>query len=292
MNEATALDTVWREHRPLMLDLAFRMLGDFAAAEDIVQEAFSRLLRVDLDTIDDVRGWLVVVVSRLCLDDLRSARSRHQDLGVDPDVAAGAHAPDPADRLTLDDDVRLALLVVLQRLSPAERTVFVLHDVFRFSFDTAAAIVGRSPEACRKLASRARRRIQEQNGPGRFELAPADPGRVAERFIAACAGGDLDALMELLDPDVVGEADLGDGYPRPLQAGRDRVARNLLRFFGASSGVTLVSHPVNGHLGVLAYRGGVLVALMAMDTRDGLINDIHAVADPTTFVAAGLDAPL
>ena len=282
-----SVDAVWREHRPLMIDLAFRMLGNFSSAEDVVQEAFSRLLRVDLDAIDDVRGWLVVVVSRLCLDDLRSARSRHQDLGLDPETVPTPAVADPADRITLDDDIRLALAVVLQRLSPAERAVFVLHDVFRFSFETAASIVGRSPEACRKLASRARRRIQEESGPGRFMVAPADPHRVAERFIAACAGGDLEALMELLDPDVVGEADLGDGYPRPLQAGQDRVARNLLRFFGGAGGVTLVSHPVNGQLGVLAYRNATLVAVMSMATTDGRINDIHAVADPTMFAFAG-----
>jgi len=280
------MNTVWDEHRPLMLDLAYKMLGNFSSAEDVVQEAFSRLLKVDLDAIADVRGWLVVVVSRLCLDELRSARSRRQDLGLDPEAAPGPDdVPDPADRITLDDDVRMALLVVLQRLSPAERTVFVLHDVFRYSFETAASIVGRSPEACRKLASRARRRIRDERGPGRFASVLPDPHRVAERFIAACAGGDIESLMELLDPDVVGEADLGEGFPRPLQAGRDRVARNLLRFFGRDRGVRLVPHPVNGELGVLAFRQGTLVAFMAMATRDGRIFDIHAVADPAMFGA-------
>jgi RNA polymerase sigma-70 factor (ECF subfamily) len=130
--------------------------------------------------------------------------------------------------------------------------------------------------------------MQDESGTGRFVVAPSDPSRVAERFIAACAGGDIDALMELLDPNVVGEADLGDGYPRPLQAGRDRVARNLLRFFRGDGGVTLVSHPLNGELGVLAFHRGTLVALMSMETRDGLIVDIHAVADPAMFAAAGL----
>ncbi|HEX3623476.1 MAG TPA: sigma-70 family RNA polymerase sigma factor [Acidimicrobiales bacterium] len=279
------IDVVWREQRPLMVDLAFRMLGDIGGAEDVVQDAFSRLLRVDLDTIDDVRAWLVVVVSRRCLDELRSARSRRQELGLDPDAAALPPTADPADRVTLDDDVRMALLVVLQRLSPAERTVFVLHDVFRFSFEMAASIVGRSPEACRKLASRARRRIADESAPARFVAAPDDPLRVAERFIAACAGGDIAALMALLDPDVVGEVDLGDGREWPLQVGRDQVARNLLRYFAGDGGTILVSHPVNGQLGLLAYRRGALVAIVTLATKGGLIDDIHAVADPTGFLA-------
>jgi RNA polymerase sigma-70 factor (ECF subfamily) len=282
------IDLVWREHRPFLVDLAFKMLGNFSSAEDVVQDAFSRLLRVDLDGIDDVRGWLVVVVSRLCLDELRSARLRRQDLGGDQDETAASPAPDPADRVTLDDDIRMALLIVLQRLSPAERTVFVLHDVFQFSFATAASIVGRSPEACRKLASRARRRVEVETGPSRFVLQPADPRRVADRFIAACAGGDIEALMELLDPNVVGEADLGDGIARPLQIGRDRVAPNTLRYFGPSTGVTLVSYPLNGRLGALAFRDRQLFALVTFETTDDLISDIHAILDPAKLAIAGL----
>jgi RNA polymerase sigma-70 factor (ECF subfamily) len=280
------IDTVWRAHRPFLVDLAFRMLGNFSSAEDVVQEAFGRLLRVDLDGIHDVRGWLVVVVSRLCLDDLRSARSRRQDLGADPDEMVGSQAPDPADRVTLDDEVRMALLVVLQQLSPAERTVFVLHDVFRFSFDTAASIVGRSPEACRKLASRARRRIEAETGSPRFVLAPADPGRVAERFIAACAGGDLEALLEVLDPDVVGAVELGGGMTAPVQVGRDRVAPNVLRFFGGDRGVTLVSHARNGRLGALAFKNGDLYALVTFEIAGQAIVDIHAIVDPVRLARA------
>ena len=294
-----AVNEVWREQRPLMVDLAFKMLGNFSSAEDVVQEAFSRLLRVDLDAIDDVRGWLIVVVSRLCLDELRSARSRRQQLGLsDEEVVSGqgialadGDGADPADRVTLDDDVRMALLVVLQRLSPAERTVFVLHDVFGFSFDMAASIVGRSPEACRKLASRARRRIRADAELSRFAFAPADPYRLAERFIAACAGGDIDTLMGLLDPSVVGEVDLGPGLSAPLQVGRDRVGRNLLRFFGPTTGVSLVSHPIDGRLNLLAFRDGTLIALLALEMSDGLINDIHAVADPVRFGLAGSPPP-
>lgn len=290
-SKEAAIHVVWREHRPLLVDLAFKMLGNFSSAEDVVQVAFSRLLRVDIDGLDDVRAWLVVVVSRLCLDELRSARSRREDRGADPGEDM-ARAPDPADRVTLDDDVRMALLVVLQRLSPAERTVFVLHDVFQFSFGMAASIVGRSPEACRKLASRARRRIETETGPSRFVIRPDDPGRVAERFIAACAGGDIKALVEILDPDVVGVLDPGPGQALPPQIGRDRVAPNVLRFLGGATGVTLVSHPLNGHLGMLAFRDRELIALFMLETDGALITDIHGIIDPAKLAMVDLQLKL
>src|SRR5438105_3761250 len=153
------LSAAWRDHRRHVLDIAFRMLGNLSEAEDVVQEAYTRLLRVDLDAIDDVGGWLVVVVSRLCLDRLRFDR-RHPTA---PDESLGDRpaegALDPADRVTLDDSVRIALHRVLERLTPAERTAFVLHDVFRYPFEAVADIVGRTPAACRQLASRARRAI-------------------------------------------------------------------------------------------------------------------------------------
>src|SRR5437879_7857514 len=208
-----AFDEAWRENRRYRHDVAYRMLGSISDAEDIVQEAFVRLVRADLDQIEDSRGWLVVVVSRLCLDQLRSARSKRETyVGPwlpEPLIQPPGDEFDPAERVTLDDSVRMALLVVLERLSPAERGAFVLHDVFRFSFEDVAGIVGRSPEACRQLASRARRRIQEETGPARFDVDPAELSRIARRFIAASSNGDLDALMAVLDPDVAGWTDGG-----------------------------------------------------------------------------------
>ncbi|HKA05010.1 MAG TPA: sigma-70 family RNA polymerase sigma factor [Acidimicrobiales bacterium] len=275
------IDEAWRDHRRYVLDVAFRMLGSITDAEDVVQEAFTRLWRVDAGEIDDVRAWLVVVVTRLCLDQLRSARSKRdepvEELPVEPPDARPA---DPADRVTLADSVQLALLVVLERLSPAERAVFVLHDVFQFSFEAVAEIVGRTPAACRQLASRARRHIEAETEPARFHVAPAEQNLVAERFIAAAGGGDVDALMELLDPDVGGEADLGPGLPRVTGHGRRTVATRLLVFFGPQSGATLVSVPMNGEPGIMAIRDGRVVALLSLGTRDGLIHDLHAVADP------------
>jgi RNA polymerase sigma-70 factor (ECF subfamily) len=182
----------------------------------------------------------------------------------------------------------MALLVVLQQLSPAERAVFVLHDVFQFSFDAVGTIVDRSPAACRQLASRARHRIETETGPNRFEPDLAEQQLVAQRFIAVCAGGDVDALVELLDPDAVGDADLGPGVPHTIVHGRAEIAPNLLRFLGPQAKVTLVSQPINGNPGVLAFRGHKLVTMLSLKLRDGLIYDLHSIVDPDklAFVSA------
>jgi RNA polymerase sigma-70 factor (ECF subfamily) len=276
---------IWQDHRPYLIDLAFRMLGNIHDAEDIVQEAFSRLWRQDVDAIDDVRGWLVVVVSRICLDHLRSARVRRetQSNTIDEHATAVAAAPamDPADRVTLDDNISLALLVVLRQLNPAERAVFVLHDVFQFSFDSIATIVGRTPAACRQLASRARRRIEEQTDAERFTVDPPEQHRITERFIAACASGDLEGLMTVLHPDVSGDADLGALRPEGIvQHGRVSVGRNLLAHFGPTSGTTLVTQPVNGATAILGFRAGRLYALVQIEFDGELIREMHAIADP------------
>src|SRR5215471_11794770 len=172
-------EALWRQDRPRMLGFARRTLGDAAEAEDVVQEAFGRLARVDLDELDDVQGWLAVVVRRLCLDRIRSARFRHEAviLGSLPDGVISLPpelAPDPADRITLDDQVQIALAVVLDRLSPAERTAFVLHDIFGFPYAAVGEVVGRSTAACRQLASRARRAIREGPNESHDDVRRAD----------------------------------------------------------------------------------------------------------------------
>jgi len=293
MSEPTdaEISELWLAHRAYLVDLAFRMLGNIHDAEDVVQEAFGRLLPQELAAIDDVRGWLVVVVSRICLDQLRSAHHRREtNTEADEiDRRATSDGGDPADRVTLDDSIQIALLVVLQQLSPAERAVFVLHDIFQFSFDAVASIVGRTPAACRQLASRARRRIEEESSPARFEPDLAAQHLVAQRFIEACAGGDLDALMKLLDEDVGGDVELGAlGPPRAPLRGRHTIARNLLAMFGPRSGMTLVSQPVNGHPGLLAFRGTDLYGVVQMKTRDALVYDLHAVADPAKLALVNL----
>ena len=276
------LGRAWRDHRRHLLDIGFRMLGNLGEAEDAVQEAFARLARADLDQIDDVGGWLVVVVSRLCLDKLRSER-RHptttassvDDRLVDPGL-------DPADRVTLDDNVRIALHVVLERLTPAERTAFVLHDVFQYPFDAIAEIVGRTPAACRQLASRARRTIAtDVGGPARFRVETAEQRLVIERFIAAVTTGDLEGLLAILDPEVAGVADVGGRVGTVTVTGRDAVARQALRFLGPDSSATLVSLPAGDEAGVLALRDGQVVALVALTVHDGRVEHIDGIADPT-----------
>lgn len=291
------LDELWRLHRPFLVDLAFRMLGNIHDAEDAVQEGFSRLLGVDVDGIDEIRGWLIVVVSRICLDQLRSAKTRRESNVASIDDVRSPRPPapaaDPADRVTLDDSLRMALLVVLEQLSPPERAVFVLHDVFRFPFEMVATIVGRTPAASRQIAARARRRIAAETQPGRFQPSTSEHHQIAEGFIAACAGGDIEGLMRLLDPEVVGDVDLGPRGPtrNPLQGNRI-VARGLLGYFGPSSGTTLVSQPVNGQPGALAFRDQQLAAILVFAVREGVIFDIHAIADPHKlgFVANQLAA--
>src|SRR5438067_5124362 len=199
------LDRAWRDHRRHLLDIAFRVLGNLSDAEDAVQEAFARLAAADIDAIDDVGGWLVVVVSRVCFDRLRRER-RHPEAASEE--ASTTSETDPADRVTLDDSVRIALHVLLERLTPAERTAFVLHDVFRYPFDAISEIVGRSPAACRQLASRARRVVGDAAAHSRFVVESAEQRRVTDQFMAACATGDLDGLLAVLDPDIDGDGDV------------------------------------------------------------------------------------
>jgi RNA polymerase sigma-70 factor (ECF subfamily) len=276
----------WLEHRGYLLGLAVRLLGNISDAEDIVQEAFTRLVRAGGSQIGDTRGWLIVVVSRLCLTQLASARSRHEARGAatpgDPAAELPGALPDPADRVTLDDSIRLALTVMVERLTPAERAVFVLHDIFEFPFDAIAQIVGRSPAACRQLASRARRHIQAQAAPARFGVGTARQHRLAESFIAACSGGDLSALIALLDPDVAGDVNRGGTLPgrrRPL-TGPVRVAEGLLKLFGPGSRTSLIPMPINGEPAVIALTGQHVIALLILTAPHGQISHIQAIADP------------
>ena len=283
-------DEVWREDRGRMLGLARRILGDAPEAEDVVQEAFSRLARIDLDELEDVGGWLAVVVRRLSLDRVRSARFRHEavTLGSLPDGVISVPsdlAADPADRITLDDRVQLALAVVLERLSPAERTSFVLHDIFGFPYAAIGEIVGRSTAACRQLASRARRGIREGADGGRDDVRRADIENeqhraVSERFIEACAGGDISALMEVLDPDVVGEATLFGYGPLLTSVGRAVIARRLLGLFGPGTDSALVPMTVEHQPGVIAFVHRRVAAVVRFEAEDGLIRDIRALVLP------------
>ena len=272
----------WRQHRPYLVNLAYQMLGDVGEAEDVAQEAFLRLSRIDITAIDDVRAWLTVVAGRLCLDQVRSARSRHErpeDIG--PEVAAVNQSGrlDPADRVTLDDEVRTALWEVLHRLSPGERVSFVLHDVFGVPFDAIAETVGRPVGTCRQLARRARAKFA-LGQPKPSEVSTTEHQLVTEQFINACANGDLQALAAVLDPTVWGVGTvLADPAPPPqINHGPHNVAVNLLRYLGP--GATVVSGPA-GQPVLLAFAGRRLFAVIVLTIRDHLVTKIEATADPS-----------
>jgi RNA polymerase sigma-70 factor (ECF subfamily) len=278
----------WRRHRPYLVNLAYQMLGDVGDAEDVAQEAFLRLARADFEAIEDIRGWLTVVTGRLCLDQVRSARARYERPGdIEPGVSAlnQSRGPDPADRVTLDDEVRTALLEVLRRLSPAERVSFVLHDVFAVPFDEIAETVGRPVGTCRQLARRARAKFATaQPKPG--DVPVAEHQLVTEKFITACGNGDLQALAAVLDPTVWGVGTVLTDPPLPPQInhGPHDVAVNLLRYLGP--GVTVVSGPV-GQPVLLAFAERRLFAVIVLTIRENLVAKIEATADPSARFVEG-----
>lgn len=283
MTTNARVDDAWAAHRPNLISLAFRMLGDIGEAEDVVQEAFTRLLSAEPDDIEDARGWLTVVTSRLCLDQIRSARHRLQRPDDLATLAAtvpgtGAAYTDPADRVTLDDSVRLALTVVLDRLTPAERVVFVLHDIFQIPFEDVAETVGRTAPACRQLARRARAKIDQTARRSAIGLGSAEHRLVTERFIAASATGDLAGLLEVLDPAVAGWVDLIAGR---VVVGAEEVAANIVRFWsGKARLVAVTTGPSPVLLGFLDRR---LRAVLELVMSGGRIVEIHVITAPSAL---------
>lgn len=274
----------WTAHRGTVMNVAYRMLGTLADAEDVAQDAWLRLQRTDLDGVADVEGWLVTTTARLCLDHLTSARvTRRAYVGPwlpDPLVTTADDDPGPAERVTLDDSVRMALLVALERLSPAQRTAWVLHDVFGLPYTEVADVVGRTPVACRQLASRARRQLRD-HAP-RFRTDRATLHAVAQRFAGACQTGDVEALVAVLDPDVVGWFDSGGvlpGAPDSALHGADPVARRLIRSMGQRP-VTYEVKPVNGEPGVVVRLDRRVVTVITFTTTPQGIDRIHAIGNP------------
>ncbi|MGH3677838.1 MAG: RNA polymerase sigma factor SigI [Mycobacterium sp.] len=284
MRDSPSVEAAWRSHRPYLVNLAYQMLGDVGEAEDVAQDAFLRLARTDLAQIDDIRGWLTVVAGRLCLDQVRSARVRREQPEENGILEASRPVnqspnPDPAERVTLDDEIRDALFEVLRRLSPGERVAFVLHDVFQIPFEEIAQTVGRPIGTCRQLARRARAKFQGA-APPVTDVSRVEHRQVIDKFIAACADGDLQALTEVLDPAVWGMGTiLGDPVAPPqINHGPQEVATNLLRYLG--HGATVVSGPV-GQPVLLAFTNRRLFAVLVLTLRDNLIVKIEATADPS-----------
>jgi RNA polymerase sigma factor (sigma-70 family) len=268
----------FEEHRGRLRAVAYRMLGSLSEADDAVQEAWLRLSRSDANEIENLGGWLMTVVGRVSLNMLRSRKSRReQPLGVhvpEP-IVDRADGTDPEHEALVADSVGLALLVVLETLSPAERLAFVLHDIFAVPFDEIAPIVDRSPDAARQLASRARRRVRAEN-----TVPDADPDaqrEVVEAFLAAARDGDFDRLVAVLDPEVVLRQDFGAAGSREVR-GAAAVAGQAVAY----SQVGLVIKPalVNGAVGVVATRDGQPFSVGGFTVRHGRIVEMDWLADP------------
>jgi RNA polymerase sigma-70 factor (ECF subfamily) len=297
--------------RAHLRSVAYRMLGSLTDADDAVQEAWLRLSRADTGDVRDLRAWLTTVVSRVCLDMLRSRTARREDsLDVHvPDPIVTRVDDDPAEHAVLADSIGIALLVVLDTLSPTERLAFVLHDIFALPFEEIGTILDRSPAAAKQLASRARRRLRAAPPHAAGEPAadtgsrpggtgaggPADLARqwpVVEAFLAASRDGDFERLLTILDPDVLLRADAGAGPLGPsvlLRGAREVIAQaQLFAPMGRFARPVLV----NGGPGFLVARDGEPLALLAVTVHDGKIAEMDILADPTRLAALDLSGVL
>ncbi len=276
----------FESHRGRLRAVAYRMLGSVTDAEDAVQESWLRLARSDADEVANLGAWLTTVVSRVCLDMLKSRKVRREE-SLDthvPDPIVAAADPDPAEEAVLADSVGLALLVVLETLTPAERLSFVLHDMFGVPFDQIAPIVQRTPANATQLASRARRRVRGAALPDADLPAQRE---VIEAFMAASRAGDFDALVAVLDPDVVLRVDFGAAGPSKLVRGAESVASQALLFSRGAATVRPVV--INGQAGMVPMPGGRPVAVFCPTVRGGRIVEINVLADPERL--ARLDLP-
>lgn len=280
--EDEQLTRVFEEQRRRLVRVAYATLGSLTDAEDCVQEAWLRLQRAsERDEIRDVPAWLTTTVSRLALDTLGSARARREQYVGDwlPEpIVEDLDSADPADRVTLDESVSMALLLVLERLSAAERTAFLLHDVFSMPFEEIAGIVGRSPAAVRQLASRARRHVE--NGRPRLPPTTAEQHDVVVAFMAACQAGDLERLVELLDPDVTWRGDGGGKVPTfPVRRGLHDVASQLLLVFQRPPRAMKMAL-VNGAPGVVIRDGFGYLTVISVTIDGGRIVSMDAIRNP------------
>ena len=288
-----SLSAILSERRQL-INLAYRLLGSLAEAEDAVQETYARwyaMSQQQREAIESPGAWLTKVASRICLDLLGSARARRERYVGEwipeplPDRTewisgrSDAMSADPADRVTLDESINMAFLVVLESMTPAERVAFVLHDVFGYPFPEVAEIVGRTPAACRQLASSARRRVRSTRA-----AAPpaAERTGIVRDFKRAWEAQDIHALVGLLDPDatVIGDGGgLVSAELRPVE-GSDRIARTLVDIAGRAPGMILLERTVNGLPGLVVQQDGVIVTVMAIDVAGDRIRTIWAVRNP------------
>jgi RNA polymerase sigma-70 factor (ECF subfamily) len=279
--------------RRRLLNLGYRMLGSVQDAEDVVQETYARWYALPEEAQQEIEvpmAWLTRVASRICLDHLASARVRRERYtgewlpepvrdGPTWTSAGREGGDDPADRITLDESVSMGMLVVLESITPAERVAFVLHDVFGMPFTEIAETVGRTPAACRQLASSARRRLAQQRSGS---STAQEHRQVVSAFREACETGDLDALVALLDPDVESRSDGGGKVRAALRpvVGQDKVTRLILGLMRKEPDVELVEEDVNGTPGMTVRLTGTTIAVLAMDVHEGLITNLWLVLNP------------
>ena len=288
-----ALSAVMSERRQL-INLAYRLLGSLAEAEDVVQETYARwyaMSRQQQEAIESPGAWLTTVASRICLDLLGSARARRERYVGEwipeplPDrtewisARSGASTADPADRVTLDESINMAFLVVLESMTPAERVAFILHDVFGYPFAEVAGIVGRTPAACRQLASSARRRLGTSQPPATVTAQQAD---IVREFKQAWEAKDINALIGLLDPDATAVGDGGGIVSAVLDPieGREQVARFYVEVADRAFKMNILERTVNGQPGLVAQQDGVTVMVAAFDIAGDRIRHIWAVLNP------------
>jgi RNA polymerase sigma-70 factor (ECF subfamily) len=283
-------EQVFTTYRPRLFGLAYRMLGSVMDAEDVVQEAYLRWQGTRGATVEAPRAYLITIVTRLCIDHLRSARVRREEYVGPwlPEPLVGA-ASDEGGGPALSESLSLAFLVLLETLSPAERAVFLLHEVFGYSYPEIAPIVSTSEVNCRQLGTRARRHVEERRP--RFDASPAQLERMLERFVTACTTGDLDALIALLADDVTLYADGGGKVTaarRPIH-GSANVARFLLGLTARAAPTLAVRFaPVNGRPGVIAEIDGQVVNVVSLEFAAGRVAALHLIANPDKLRRIGL----
>jgi RNA polymerase sigma factor (sigma-70 family) len=272
----------FEEHRPHLRAVAYRMLGSLTEADDAVQDAWERVSRAGTDEVESLKGWLTTIVARICLNMLRSRNTRREEsleACVPDPVVSPEGGLDPEEEALLADSVGLALQVVIDTLAPAERLAFVLHDMFDLPFEEIGHMVGRTPQATRQLASRARRRIKGAEIPA-AERDLARQRAVVDAFFAAGRAGDFDALVAVLHPDVVARADFGPSRPGRSTVIRGAAAVARQARLGASPAVEVHPALVNGAAGAVITMGGRPFAVMAFTVAEGEIVEIDTVADP------------
>jgi RNA polymerase sigma-70 factor (ECF subfamily) len=286
--EAARTAELFEQHRDHLLGVAYRMLGAMSEAEDAVQETYLRLARVDPATLRDVRGWLTTAIARICLDELGSARVRRESY-VGPwlpePMVGGQLSPragvGPEERVTLDESISMAMLVLLESLTPAERTAFVLHDVLGFAHAELATVLGRAEPACRQLVSRARSRVRQRSP--RFSADPGEHATVVRAFLDACRHGDVEQLLQVLDPRVVLRSDGGGqvlGVARRPVEGAGQVARLLLALTDRWSSARISLRPVNGSTGLLVQDQDHVIGVIGFACSRAAITEIFFVLNP------------